>query len=243
MSMDRLLHAYAVDPEKTNKSFNLPLPRKCPICSVAYCDVPLTSYYIKPTVFCSNNETNVYALYFCPNCEHIFLVCYQVTEDISVHVHNHDGDGGHITHIYPTPKCLTDFTEHIKALSPRFIEIYHQSEKAEGIGLTEICGMGYRKSLEFLIKDYAVHCDPDKSSEIQSSKTLLSQCINNYIKSEKIKILAKASSWIGNDETHYSRKHTAYNLQDLKRFITTTVAYINYELNCDDAAALLSNPK
>ena len=72
---------------------------------------------------------------------------------------------------------------------------------------------------------------------------MLSKCITNYVDNEKIKTLAKASAWIGNDETHYVRKHQDYNVQDLKRFIKATVAYVEYELSFTEALDFLNNPQ
>lgn len=47
-----------------------------------------------------------------------------------------------------------DFPMIIKRHCKKFISIYNQALTAEKNGLTEICGLGYRKSFEFLIKDY-----------------------------------------------------------------------------------------
>lgn len=76
-----------------------------------------------------------------------------------------------------------------------------------------------------------------------STDLMLGKCITDYIDNEKIKTLAKASAWLGNDETHYVRKHQNYNVQDLKRFIKATVAYIEYELSFTEAFDLLKNPQ
>ena len=47
--------------------------------------------------------------------------------------------------------------------------------------------MGYRKSLEFLIKDYAIAFHPDKETDIVKSQ--LSPCINEYIDNKRINLL------------------------------------------------------
>lgn len=142
---------------------------------------------------------------------------------------------------YPTPSETTSFSKEISMLTPKFIEIYQQAEKAENSGLTELCGIGYRKALEFLVKDYAISNHPNSKEQIESF--MLGKCITDYIDNEKIKTLAKASAWLGNDETHYVRKHQNYNVQDLKRFIKATVAYIEYELSFTEAFDLLKNPQ
>ena len=53
----------------------------------------------------------------------------------------------------PEKEPLSDI---ISELSPNFCEIYNQAYIAEQTNLMQICGTGYRKSLEFLIKDYLI---------------------------------------------------------------------------------------
>jgi hypothetical protein len=70
---------------------------------------------------------------------------------------------GHLTlsatrPIEPAP--LT-FDESVKEISPAFCDICEQAHKAEQFGLTEICGVPYRKSVEFLIKDYLIKTRPN----------------------------------------------------------------------------------
>lgn len=131
--------------------------------------------------------------------------------------------------------------EAIEILSPSFVKIYKEAEIAEKQSLFEICGIGYRKALEFLVKDYALKMNPENRETIMSIQ--LSNCIETFITNEQIKTLAKASAWIGNDETHYSRKHEDYNVSHLKAFISAMVTYITAELTVVDALNLISSPK
>jgi hypothetical protein len=55
--------------------------------------------------------------------------------------------------------------------------------------------------------------------------------------------LASASAWLGNDETHYSRKHDEYNFSDLKTFLDAFVTFIDSELAVAEAQKLLSKSK
>ncbi|CAM4463867.1 DUF4145 domain-containing protein [Paenibacillus xylanexedens] len=112
-------------------------------------------------------------------------------------------------------------------LSPNFIKIYNQAAAAELGELTEICGAGYRKSLEFLIKDYLIHLEPQKEVEIQSK--LLGHCISG-ITDHDIKTCAQRATWLGNDETHYIRKWEDKDLNDLKILIDLTVNWITNKL-------------
>lgn len=48
---------------------------------------------------------------------------------------------------------------------PDFASLYRQALAAEGYGLTDISGMGFRKALEFLVKEYAIRRFPQILSE------------------------------------------------------------------------------
>lgn len=124
------------------------------------------------------------------------------------------------------PKKIEDFVfeKVITDLSPDFVEIYNQSHAAEEMKLNHIAGMGYRKAVEFLVKDFAISEKPEDSDKIKSM--LLSNCINNYIDDTRIKNLALKSAWIGNDESHYTKKHSDRDITDLKRFIHAMVYFI-----------------
>lgn len=213
----------------SNVKIEIELPNQCPRCGTALSAQPSSTLYFE-----SDNFSILYTVFFCPHCEECFFAEYDIIENFS-------GKFGASFTLYPAPESNTNFSDAIKLLSPKFIETYHQSEKAENTGLTEICGVGYRKSLEYLIKDYAKKSHPNNFEEI--CKKQLSACINEYIDNDKIKALAKASAWIGNDETHYVRKHEDYNLQHLKAFIAAIVSYIDSEFSYLEAKALLTTSK
>lgn len=128
------------------------------------------------------------------------------------------------------------FDDKIVNLSPQFEKIYNQSLAAETYQLDEIAGLGYRKSLEFLIKDFAIHEHPDETDIIK--KKSLNSCIQDYIESEPIKLLARRSTWLGNDEAHYVRKHQQYNISDMKEFIQATAYFIGMVLILEKAATI-----
>lgn len=125
-----------------------------------------------------------------------------------------------------------DLPKTIKALSPDCVKIYKQSQLAENSGLNMICGIGYRKALEFLIKDYLSFTYPNEKEII--AKELLMQSIKR-IPHAQIQILAERTAWLGNDEAHYVRKHEDRTLDDLKRFLEATIKYIDLELTVNDA--------
>lgn len=123
-----------------------------------------------------------------------------------------------------------EFDEDIENISNAFCDIYRQSLKAECHGLSQIAGPGYRKALEFLIKDYAIRENPNDKDMIESM--LLGNVIKSYIKG-KVQAIAEKASWLGNDETHYKRKWEEKDIEDLKLAIKCTVSFIQYEISSD----------
>lgn len=99
--------------------------------------------------------------------------------------------------------------------------------------MNEICGLGYRKALEFLVKDYLIKMKPNEIEKI--SKMPLSTAILQKIDNPKIKVLAERCAWLGNDEAHYIRKHNNYDVSNLKDFLKTMVSFIECELLVEKA--------
>jgi hypothetical protein len=121
-----------------------------------------------------------------------------------------------------------EFPKNIQAVSGGFCEIYNQALVAEENGLEQICGPGYRKALEFLIKDYLVghKFKGDAAKQEDVKKGLLGPVIERFVDEERIKQCAKRAAWLGNDETHYLRKWTDKDVSDLKSLIMITANYI-----------------
>lgn len=212
-------------------NYKLQMPTQCPVCSVNYYGTPLSSFYVDIEEN-YNTLPIVYCLYYCSHCSRMFLVIYSA-DDSSI-----AWPEGQIVRVYPSISTKTEFSKYINDLSPKFIEIYNQSEQAENKGLNEICGLGYRKALEFLVKDFAIQFNPDKDSSIK--EITLANCIETYIDNKRIKTLAKASTWLGNDETHYVRKHEDYDIQHLKLFINSLVSFIDSEFSYLEAEKLIA---
>lgn len=98
----------------------------------------------------------------------------------------------------------------------------------ESINAKNLFGLGLRKSLEFLIKDFCIIKKPDKKESI--IKSTLSQCINNYIDDHKIKLCAERATWLGNDETHYEKKWGDKDIDDLKILVKLTINWIESDI-------------
>ena len=139
--------------------------------------------------------------------------------------------------IYQLEMESVDFDEDISDLSPSFVEVYKQAERAEHDGLNLICGMAYRRALEFLVRDYCVDKFPEKVSEIDTKS--LSEKIRNYITDDSdIKTLAEKATWLGNDQTHVINKHPDRDVSDIKQFIQMIVAKIKIKMVVADAETI-----
>ncbi|MFC4387531.1 hypothetical protein ACFOZ1_06850 [Gracilibacillus marinus] len=128
----------------------------------------------------------------------------------------------------PISPVNKDFNKEIEEVSPNFIEIYNQAYFAEQSDLKLISGIGYRKALEFLVKDYLIHLNPDDENNILRKP--LGQCIQS-IDNNNIKEISKRATWIGNDEAHYIRKWEDKDVNDLKRLIEVTVYFISMDIS------------
>jgi len=128
----------------------------------------------------------------------------------------------------PPQDVDVSFNDEIKRISPAFVTIYTQATKAELLRLDELNGIGYRKALEFLIKDYLIDLHPDKADEIKGK--FLGQCIKDYITDQKILDSAERTTWLGNDETHYERRWGDHDIEDLKLLLELTIYWISSEL-------------
>ena len=138
------------------------------------------------------------------------------------------------------PLSSERFSDIINSISPMFVTIYNEAYAAEQMSLMEICGVGYRKALEFLIKDYVIEGkDSDMAESIKESR--LMQCIDIYVTDNNVKNVSKRAVWLGNDETHYIRKWEEKDVQDLKGLIRLTIRWIEQEK--ETANILLDMPE
>lgn len=121
-----------------------------------------------------------------------------------------------------------EFNKEIKELSQSFCEIYNQAFSSEQMELDQITGVGYRKALEFLIKDYLISLHPDKEENIK--KKFLGNCIKDDVTDSHIKAVAERAVWLGNDETHYVRKWEDKDVSHLKDLIDLCIHWIEAEI-------------
>ena len=207
-------------------------PDECPLCHKGICPEIKYSYFNSKRW----GERNCLEIVFkCPkrDCDNLFISYYKALRS----------DCAHFYYVasFPITKQAREFSKEIGNISKKFSIIYNQARSAEQDGLKEICGAGYRRALEFLIKDYLIKKlkSEDKPSEKVKKTTedqekkiknkLLGKCISEDIENKQIKKVAQRAAWIGNDETHYIRIWEDKDLKDLKNLIELTVHWIEME--------------
>src|SRR5258708_6000898 len=176
-----------------------PIPETCPVCdsfiAAAFVEARITEW----DQWGEEGEpfaTTIHGAYLCArkDCGEMFVVVYRRNE----------GGGDMRTATYPTLAKAPEILDEIREVSPQFAEIFTQAAAAESYRLTDIAGAGYRKALEYLIKDFAIKEHPDKAANIRDGA--LARVIDTYVEDGNVKACAKRATWLGNDETHYTRK-------------------------------------
>ena len=124
----------------------------------------------------------------------------------------------------PTNAVPPPVAKEIGEVSPSFVTIYSQASEAEALRLDQIAGVGYRKALEFLIKDYCVSLQPSDTESIH--KEPLAATITTRVSDSHVKECARRATWLGNDQTHYTRKWGDKDITDLKTLIELTMNWI-----------------
>lgn len=199
-----------VQSKSGNKFLNI-LPDNCPFCHIG----------ITPNILYAHQNNRTLDIYMsCPNksCDKSFIGYYIYDGTQTYKFANLTSQGNLIG---------KKFSDHVIETSPNFENIYNEAYTAEQQNLNQICGVGYRKSLEFLIKDYVVLKNESQKEKIL--KMPLGNCINTFVEDKRIQSVAKRAAWLGNDETHYVKKWEDKELADLKKLIELTVHWIEME--------------
>jgi hypothetical protein len=224
-------HAREFDRD-TQLGVQLDLPDTCPVCGFGIHPKYQTAALSRDPE--TQNPSIIEVVCLCPRaeCQRLFIVKYKRSERQDFLLSS------------VSPVTLRDrvFDPAISTTSPRFPLVYNQAQAAETHGLDLICGAGYRRALEFLVKDYAkTKRKSDEHEEID--KSLLGSCINQYVEHPKVKSIATRATWLGNDETHYIRKWPQKDLADLKALIELTVHWVALDIGSAAIEESMPSPR
>jgi hypothetical protein len=118
--------------------------------------------------------------------------------------------------------------ESILNLPSKFIVTYMQALQAESLGLDEISGMGFRKAIEYLVKDYLIQRNSALKGTIEDKSLSMAISDNfNDPQENDLKELLLRATWLGNDLTHYLKYHENFSIVDLKELIKLVVDEIH----------------
>lgn len=216
------LDIVAVDEHGQNLALKIDkAPGICPVCrkhvEARFLGASLYSYEFRP----------LYVAFICPveKCRAIFVAMYRVsTSRASTTFPAYLSDVKPIVYVEELR-----FPESVETISPDFRKIFNEAHTAEENGLKEVAGPGYRKALEFLVKDFLLkhRFKDDQQQQDTVLKSLLGPCIDKFIDDPRVKAVAKRAAWLGNDETHYYRRWDDRDIEDLKKLIQMTVSWID----------------
>ncbi|MBN6101686.1 DUF4145 domain-containing protein [Xanthomonas sp. CFBP 8703] len=208
------LQAKTLDGQTEYFSIDTP-PDRCPQCHTAV-HPKLISQHV------STDKSEAYLTYLCTNrsCLRPFIATYRRRS-----LHSKELT---LRSVAPRNKARSSFPQSVADISPTFCEIYGQVESASDEHLDQLVGIGLRKSLEFLIKDFSKSEHADEADKIE--RMPLAKCIDTYVSDQNILQCAKRAAWLGNDETHYIRKWSDKDVSDLKILVRLTVNWIDNHL-------------
>ena len=216
-------------PQQSNINGEFNLVDSCPHCQNSIEPIIKTAH--ASTRAKKESEIKVAVLLLCPNnqCQQFFINWFSV--DVNSYLNIRDTQR---LEYYYKPILKNDLPKEVNLKFPEFHIIYSQAIQAESYGLDQIAGVGYRKALEFLIKQYCIHTFPEKEENIKK-ETLNNTIMNRLDTFPKLQKLAQAATWIGNDETHFVRKHEDKDITSMKKFIKSAATFISADLDADDA--------
>ncbi len=195
--------------------YNISHPNICPHCHVT--NIPR---FLWGEISQDTDETPVYiSSWICANgeCNKIFIALHKKNNDQFEFCRFLNG----LPKGPDWPKPIADLKsgKHIEGeeeITSRFIKTYLQSLEAENYGLDELAGMGYRKAIEYLVKDWAIQNNSDDKEKIE--KSWLGAVIKGYYDGDLKEILERAT-WLGNDQAHYNKLFEEFDITVLKELI------------------------
>ena len=193
---------------------SFPQPDACPICHREGNFDPQSAF--------STEDSIIHVLFICPNrdCRMGFVGTYNAWSESGQRQSPRFGPSMP-NYNFPVPQAVID-------LSKNGCSILKEALTAEAYGLKEICGPGFRKALEYFVKDFLIQENPSDADAIK--KQLLGPCIKERVDSPNLKLVAERCVWLGNDETHYTRQQTAHDIEDLKILLRLTMIWIETHL-------------
>ena len=173
-----------------NNTLTIQIPQTCPYCGIG------------------NNPTNNEAGHLKTAEGYIFSMHHRCPSCKKIHMSSQEYTGNSETTmllVYPN-RVIENIDSLFITHAPNFVQMYSEAIQAEKDGLTKIAGMGYRLSIECLIKDYALDFGLDKEENI--AKQNFNNSIDRYMKEDELlKGSIHVVRKIGNDYSHWKKEY------------------------------------
>lgn len=225
----------------------VPMPTECPCCNKTMSS-DLTPIIAVNNILPSDStergdednskgrsECSTVSVYRCTSCNSLFAIWGK--HKAEVNENKEIKWSCEVQNMYPFDTHVTCFSNEITDLSSEFVSVYNQAEIAEAQNLDRICGMGYRRALEFLVDAYIKHMENVDTIPERN----LQKKIQNHIDNNAVRILAERATWLGNDNVHIENKHPNRTITDMKNFIIQICKWIDFELSVEDANTIERN--
>jgi hypothetical protein len=172
-----------------------------------------------------------------PQCRHLFIEVYEIDRGM---ISQPGTLSFRFVQCLPWKAVERQFAKAIRDTSPDFVGIHNQASAAEAYGLSDVAGPGFRKALEFLLKDYAIRLHSDDADWIRRAQ--LAQVISKHFTDPRLQVAFSRATWLGNDQTHYERRWSDFNINDLKRLIDLSISFIEMEILSAELATEMPHP-
>lgn len=199
-------------------SFSYEKPSICP-----HCGIGTDASLVNKTHFSANGMMLLIAAAKCTACgKEFFFTC----------LHNNDPVAKTVC-LYPDKPFTPYVNDTLSKISERFIEMYNQALFSEHGGNLDLAAIGYRASLEILVKDYAINELKEPPQDVE--KKSLFSAIGDYLHQSELISTADVIRILGNDHTHYKRKYPQHDFSLLKFYMEIFLKQI-------EAAYMINHP-
>lgn len=187
-------------------------PATCPYCGYGT-DAPVLS---RNTFHMGGNIFMLAGTCKCTHCNKtFFFACYRNLAETP---------DAPCSFCFPENSFIPYRNDVLSNISERFIQMYNQALNAEFNGSLDLAAIGYRSSLEILVKDYAI--SELGVSEDEAAKKSLCDSIGTYLKQEELVKTADVVRILGNDYTHFKRKYPEFDFTLLKYYMDIFIKQI-----------------
>ncbi len=198
------------------------VPDECPICHRGI-DPRFLAGVVRSSA--EMEEADVELVFQCPrrDCARAFIGRYRGLYD--------QGLGDYLMELRGTAPHTPPAAAHpdeVAAVSPRFVSAVAQARAAEAWGLGELAGCGYRRALEFLVRDFCARRSPADVAAIR--RKALGHVIEDHVDDPGVRECARRAAWLENDEAHEPRRWQEKDIALLKDLLALTESWVNTAL-------------